>query len=169
MAYTCLGLYAGAGSKGPALGRGDSFRGSGREGTGGRQQLYTGGTWQQWLSLADLFYYVMRNGFVDFVDFVTRCSKRCAAKLPGPSAGSGRSNQGAKDAPAGSASTGPSGAAAGAGAGSKDAGAKQNGRSLGPQSNHITWLLAQVFRLDTVHSSLKNDPDMVRNQPPHSS
>eukprot|EP00850_Spirogloea_muscicola_P008367 SM000044S16014 [mRNA] locus=s44:548456:560883:- [translate_table: standard] len=67
--------------------------------------------WQEWLAFADLFYYVMRAGFVDFLDFLELLSERFAA-IQNPSL----------------------------------------------KTNHVTWLLAQIFRLDTITQALQNDP-----------
>ncbi|CAM6090169.1 unnamed protein product [Calypogeia fissa] len=68
------------------------------------------GRWQEWLIIADLFYFFMRSGFIDFLEFVDKLAIRFA-----------------------------------------------RGEQAVIRSNHVTWLLAQVFRLETVTAALSTD------------
>ncbi|XP_024525879.1 mediator of RNA polymerase II transcription subunit 23 [Selaginella moellendorffii] len=70
------------------------------------------GRWQEWLNFADLFYYFMRRGYLDFLEFIEKL-----------------------------------------------AGAFASGEQSIQRSNHVTWLLAQVFRLETVTQALSEDED----------
>ncbi|BFI23757.1 mediator of RNA polymerase II transcription subunit 23 [Marchantia polymorpha subsp. ruderalis] len=68
------------------------------------------GRWQEWLIFADLFYFFMRSGYIDFLEFIDRLAARFA-----------------------------------------------RGDQPVMRSNHVTWLLAQVFRLETVTAALSSD------------
>ncbi len=68
--------------------------------------------WQEWLMFADLFYYLMSTGYLDFLDFIDKLAARFATGTVMP-------------------------------------------------SNHVTWLLAQVFRLETVSTALSSDSQVA--------
>lgn len=70
--------------------------------------------WQDWLIFADLFFFLMKSGCIDFLDFVHKLSSRV--------------NMGDKQI---------------------------------LWSNHVTWLLAQVIRIETVKATLNSDPKKV--------
>lgn len=72
------------------------------------------GRWQEWLIFADLFYFFMRSGYIDFLEFIDRLAARFA-----------------------------------------------RGDQPVMRSNHVTWLLAQVFRLETVTAALSSDSKKV--------
>ncbi|KAH9313514.1 hypothetical protein KI387_022141, partial [Taxus chinensis] len=67
--------------------------------------------WQEWLSFADLFFLLMKNGQIDFLDFIDKLSSRFTS-----------------------------------------------GEQQIVRTNHVTWLLAQVFRLEIVTNALNTDP-----------
>ncbi|KAL3685167.1 hypothetical protein R1sor_003189 [Riccia sorocarpa] len=68
------------------------------------------GRWQEWLIFADIFYFFMRSGYIDFIEFIDKLAARFA-----------------------------------------------RGDQPVMRSNHVTWLLAQVFRLETVTAALSAD------------
>ncbi|ONK66197.1 uncharacterized protein A4U43_C06F5210 [Asparagus officinalis] len=70
--------------------------------------------WQDWLIFSDLFFFLMKSGCIDFLDFVHKLSSRV--------------NMG-------------------------------NQQVL--RSNHVTWLLAQIIRIEIVTSTLNSDPKKV--------
>lgn len=70
--------------------------------------------WQEWLALFDVFYYLMKSGCIDFLDFVDKLSSRVA---------------------------------------------KSDQQIL--RSNHVTWLLAQIIRIEIVTNALNSDPKQV--------
>ena len=72
-----------------------------------------GGRWQEWLMFADLFYFLMHTGCLDFLELIDKLAARFA-----------------------------------------------NGTVMA--SNHVTWLLAQVFRLEIVTSALSTDPQVLQ-------
>jgi len=67
--------------------------------------------WQDWLIYADLFFFLMKSGCIDFLDFVHKLSSRVDQQILG--------------------------------------------------SNHVTWLLAQIIRIETVVNTLSSDPKKV--------
>lgn len=70
-----------------------------------------GDRWQEWLSFVDLFFFLVRHGYLDileFIDVLATYSDNHAIR-----------------------------------------------------SNHVTWLLAQVFRLETVTTAMSSDPKKV--------
>lgn len=73
-----------------------------------------GDRWQEWLSFADLFFFLVRHGYLDILEFINMLATYFS-----------------------------------------------NGEHQTVQSNHVTWLLAQVFRLETVTSAMSNDPKKV--------
>ncbi|KAL2653365.1 hypothetical protein R1flu_021493 [Riccia fluitans] len=72
--------------------------------------LTEAGRWQEWLIFADMFYFFMRSGYIDFLEFIDTLAARFA-----------------------------------------------RGDQPVMRSNHVTWLLAQVFRLETVMAALNSD------------
>ncbi|KAJ7524381.1 hypothetical protein O6H91_17G002600 [Diphasiastrum complanatum] len=80
----------------------------------GSVSMTENGRWQEWLIFADLFYFLMRSGYLDFLEFIDRLAVRFAS-----------------------------------------------GEQSVLRSNHVTWLLAQVFRLETVTQSLGADSKKV--------
>lgn len=67
--------------------------------------------WQEWLIFADIFFFLMKNGFIDFLDFVNKLASRIT---------------------------------------------KFDQQIL--RSNHVTWLLATIIRIDIVASTLSSEP-----------
>lgn len=67
--------------------------------------------WQDWLIFADLFFFLMKSGCIDFLDFVNKLSSRVDQQTL--------------------------------------------------RSNHVTWLLAQIIRIETVMNTLNADPKKV--------
>eukprot|EP00897_Mesotaenium_endlicherianum_P002683 jgi/Mesen1/2442/ME000158S01646 len=96
-----VGTGAGVAGAVGAPGGGDASSGSSR--------------WQEWLALGDVLYYILRCGYVDFIQFVDELAREFAAVGP-------------------------------------------------PKSNYVTWLLATIYRLDTVATALTSGPrtDTVR-------
>jgi len=70
--------------------------------------------WQEWLMFADLFYFFMSTGCLDFLELIDKLAVRFA-----------------------------------------------NGTVMA--SNHVTWLLAQVFRLEIVTSALSSDSQVIQD------
>ncbi|XP_010271303.1 PREDICTED: mediator of RNA polymerase II transcription subunit 23 [Nelumbo nucifera] len=70
--------------------------------------------WQEWVTFSDLFFYLMKNGCIDFVDFIDKLSSRIT---------------------------------------------KADLQTL--RTNHVTWLLAQIIRIEIVTNVLNNDPRKV--------
>lgn len=70
--------------------------------------------WQDWLLFADIFFFLMKSGCIDFLDFVHKLALRV---------------------------------------------------TMGDQqllrTNHVTWLLAQIIRIESVMSALGSDPKKV--------
>ncbi|KAF8378596.1 hypothetical protein HHK36_029944 [Tetracentron sinense] len=67
--------------------------------------------WQEWLIFADIFYFLMKSGCIDFVDFVDKLVSRVT-----------------------------------------------EGEHHILRSNHVTWLLAQIIRIEIVTNALNTDP-----------
>ncbi|PKU84468.1 Mediator of RNA polymerase II transcription subunit 23 [Dendrobium catenatum] len=67
--------------------------------------------WQDWLMFADIFFFLMKSGCIDFLDFVNKLASRV-----------------------------PQGDL---------------------RSNHVTWLLAQIIRIEIVMNTLSSDPKKV--------
>lgn len=70
--------------------------------------------WEEWVSFADLFFFLVRTCYVDILEFIDMLATRFA-----------------------------------------------KGEHQMVHSNHVTWLLAQVFRLDTVTEVINSDPRKV--------
>ncbi|KAH7670287.1 Mediator complex subunit Med23 protein [Dioscorea alata] len=70
--------------------------------------------WQDWLVFADMFFFLMKSGSIDFLDFINKLASRVAA-----------------------------------------------GDRQILWSNHVTWLLAQIIRIDVVMNILSSDPKKV--------
>lgn len=70
--------------------------------------------WQEWLIFADIFFFLMKSGCIDFLDFVNKIASRVT---------------------------------------------KGDQQIL--RSNHVTWLLAQIIRIEIVMSTLSSDPKKV--------
>lgn len=73
-----------------------------------------GDRWQEWISFADLFFFLVRHGFLDILEFIDMLAIRFS-----------RADQ----------------------------------RTI--QSNHVTWLLVQVSRLETVNIAMQSDTKKV--------
>lgn len=69
--------------------------------------------WQEWLIFSDIFYFLLKIGGIDFLDFVHKLASRV------------------------------------------------EGENQILQSNHVTWLLAQVIRIEVVTNALNMDPKKV--------
>ncbi|CAA6664813.1 unnamed protein product [Spirodela intermedia] len=67
--------------------------------------------WQEWLSFADVFFFLMKSGCIDFLDFVNKLAARVS----------------------------------------------DDDQQI-VRSNHVTWLLAQIIRIELVMSTLSSDP-----------
>ncbi|XP_072995887.1 mediator of RNA polymerase II transcription subunit 23 isoform X2 [Typha latifolia] len=67
--------------------------------------------WQEWLLFADIFFFLMKSGCIDFLDFVDKLASRVA---------------------------------------------KNDQQIL--RTNHVTWLLAQIIRIEIVMNTLSSDP-----------
>ncbi|XP_038985273.1 mediator of RNA polymerase II transcription subunit 23 [Phoenix dactylifera] len=70
--------------------------------------------WQEWLIFADIFFFLMKSGCIDFLDFVNKLASRIT---------------------------------------------KGDQQIL--RSNHVTWLLAQIIRIEIVMNTLCSDPKKV--------
>ncbi|PKA62731.1 Mediator of RNA polymerase II transcription subunit 23 [Apostasia shenzhenica] len=70
--------------------------------------------WQDWLVFADIFFFLMKSGCIDFLDFVNKLASRVAS-----------------------------------------------GDQHILRSNHVTWLLAQIIRIEIVMNTLSSDPKKV--------
>lgn len=70
--------------------------------------------WQEWLIFADIFFFLMKSGCIDFLDFINKIASRVT---------------------------------------------KGDQQIL--RSNHVTWLLAQIIRIEIVTSTLSSDPKKV--------
>ncbi|KAF6150897.1 hypothetical protein GIB67_020980 [Kingdonia uniflora] len=70
--------------------------------------------WQEWLIFSDIFFFLMKSGCIDFLDFVDKLASRVIEGDP---------------------------------------------QLL--QSNHVTWLLAQIIRIEIVTSALNTDPKKI--------
>ncbi|KAF9587040.1 hypothetical protein IFM89_039726 [Coptis chinensis] len=70
--------------------------------------------WQEWLTFSDLFFFLMKSGGIDFLDFVDKLASRVV---------------------------------------------KGDHQIL--RSNHVTWLLAQIIRIEVVTTALNTDPKKV--------
>ncbi|CAA7401414.1 unnamed protein product [Spirodela intermedia] len=70
--------------------------------------------WQEWLSFADVFFFLMKSGCIDFLDFVNKLAARVS----------------------------------------------DDDQQI-VRSNHVTWLLAQIIRIELVMSTLSSDPKKV--------
>ncbi|CAL9047158.1 unnamed protein product [Musa banksii] len=70
--------------------------------------------WQEWLIFADIFFFLMKSGCIDFLDFINKIASRVT---------------------------------------------KGDQQIL--RSNHVTWLLAQIIRIEIVMSTLSSDPKKV--------
>uniref|UniRef100_A0A453PHV5 Mediator complex subunit 23 n=1 Tax=Aegilops tauschii subsp. strangulata TaxID=200361 RepID=A0A453PHV5_AEGTS len=70
--------------------------------------------WQDWLLFADIFFFLMKSGCIDFLDFVDKLASRVT-----------------------------------------------NGDQQILRSNHVTWLLAQIIRIEIVMNTLSSDPRKV--------
>uniref|UniRef100_A0A1D1XDU2 Mediator of RNA polymerase II transcription subunit 23 n=2 Tax=Anthurium amnicola TaxID=1678845 RepID=A0A1D1XDU2_9ARAE len=70
--------------------------------------------WQEWLSFADVFFFLMKSGCIDFLDFVNKLASRVT-----------------------------------------------DGDQQILRSNHVTWLLAQIIRIEIVMNTLSSDPKKV--------
>lgn len=66
--------------------------------------------WQKWLAFADLFFFLMKNGYIDFLDFVDKLATRFTS-----------------------------------------------GEQQIARTNHVTWLLAQVLRIEVATNALNTD------------
>ena len=73
-----------------------------------------GDRWLEWISFADLFFFLVRHGFLDILEFIDVLATRFS---------------------------------------------QPDKRAI--QSNHVTWLLVQVFRLETVILAMNTDPKKV--------
>lgn len=67
--------------------------------------------WQEWLIFADIFFFLMKNGCIDFLDFINKLTSRIT-----------------------------------------------RGDQQILRSNHVTWLLAQIIRIELVMNTLSSDP-----------
>ncbi|RZC61446.1 hypothetical protein C5167_023201 [Papaver somniferum] len=72
--------------------------------------------WQEWLIFSDIFFFLMKSGCIDFLDFVDKLASRVL---------------------------------------------KGDHQIL--QSNHVTWLLAQIIRIEIVTNALNSDPRKVES------
>jgi len=70
--------------------------------------------WQEWLIFSDIFFFLMKSGCIDFVDFVDKLVSRFIEDDP---------------------------------------------HIL--RTNHVTWLLAQIIRVELVMNALNNDSRKV--------
>ncbi|XWS63960.1 hypothetical protein CRYUN_Cryun06bG0146300 [Craigia yunnanensis] len=70
--------------------------------------------WQEWLVFSDIFFFLMKSGCIDFVDFIDKLGSRLT---------------------------------------------ESDHRIL--NTNHVTWLLAQIIRVDQVMAALNNDSRKV--------
>lgn len=70
--------------------------------------------WQDWLVFSDIFFFLMKSGCVDFVEFVDKLVCRLT-----------------------------------------------EGDNSILRTNHVTWLLAQVIRVELVMNALNTDPRKV--------
>lgn len=70
--------------------------------------------WQDWLLFADIFFFLMKSGCIDFLDFVDKLASRVT-----------------------------------------------NSDQQILRSNHVTWLLAQIIRIEIVMNTLSSDPRKV--------
>lgn len=70
--------------------------------------------WQEWLTFSDIFFFLMKNGCLDFVDFVDKLVSRL-----------------------------------------------QDGDQHILRTNHVTWLLAQIIRVELVMNALNSDSRKV--------
>ncbi|KAL3631411.1 Mediator of RNA polymerase II transcription subunit 23 [Castilleja foliolosa] len=70
--------------------------------------------WQEWLTFSDVFFFLMKHGCIDFVDFVDKLVSRL-----------------------------------------------QGGDQYILRTNHVTWLLAQIIRVELVMNALNTDPRKV--------
>ncbi|KAK9115147.1 hypothetical protein Syun_021944 [Stephania yunnanensis] len=70
--------------------------------------------WQEWLIFSDVFFFLMKSGCMDFLDFVDKLASRVNQEDP---------------------------------------------QIL--RSNHVTWLLAQIIRIEIVTNALNTDPKKV--------
>lgn len=70
--------------------------------------------WQEWLVFSDIFFFLIKSGCVDFVDFVDKLVSRLT-----------------------------------------------EGDQLILKTNHVTWLLAQIIRVELVMSALNADARKV--------
>ncbi|XP_049935782.1 mediator of RNA polymerase II transcription subunit 23 isoform X2 [Nymphaea colorata] len=70
--------------------------------------------WLEWLTLSDILYFLTKNGYIDFLDFVDKLVLRV-----------------------------------------------RQGDQKFVRSNHITWLLTQIIRLEVVTNALNTDPKKV--------
>ncbi|XP_042501830.1 mediator of RNA polymerase II transcription subunit 23 isoform X1 [Macadamia integrifolia] len=70
--------------------------------------------WQDWLIFSDVFFFLMKNGCIDFTDFVDKLASRIT-----------------------------------------------KGENQILRSNHVTWLLAQIIRIEIVTNALSTDPRKV--------
>jgi len=72
--------------------------------------------WQDWLVFSDIFYFLIKSGCIDFVDFVDKLVSRLT-----------------------------------------------EGDHHILKTNHVTWLLAQIIRIEQVMNALNTDPRKVVN------
>ncbi|KAI5077084.1 hypothetical protein GOP47_0006908 [Adiantum capillus-veneris] len=72
-----------------------------------------GERWQEWLSFVDLFFFLVRHGYLEILEFIDMLATY------------------------------------------------SNGDQSIIRTNHVTWLLAQVFRLETVTTAMSSDPKQV--------
>jgi len=70
--------------------------------------------WQDWLVFSDIFYFLIKSGCIDFVDFVDKLVSRLT-----------------------------------------------EGDHHILKTNHVTWLLAQIIRIEQVMNALNSDPRKV--------
>ncbi len=70
--------------------------------------------WQDWLVFSDIFFFLMKSGCIDFVDFVDKLVSRVT-----------------------------------------------EGDQLILRTNHVTWLLAQIMRVELVMTALNSDARKV--------
>eukprot|EP00250_Pteridium_aquilinum_P014109 c21786_g1_i1 orf=152-5008(+) len=73
-----------------------------------------GDRWQEWLSFVDLFFFLVRHGYLDILEFINMLATYSS-----------------------------------------------NSDHQTIRSNHVTWLLAQVFRLDTVTTAMSTDDKKI--------
>ena len=81
--------------------------------------------WQEWLIFSDVFFFLMKSGCIDFVDFVDKLVSRLI----------------------------------------------EDDHSI-LRTNHVTWLLAQIIRVELVMNALNNDsrkvcPLFIASSPPY--